>query len=154
MKGLLPIDPSFVPFKEPSEESPTKIAQKGIDLGKRNGRSHRTDEKFRRFAPLIGNSEELLHKKNASTAQRTDQPVSSKLEWKLASSSKQPLWSFRASMECPSRSSDLPAGSLRSSEDDHRVPTSGLPSPSKHSGILVRPTMVERHRWKGSTKLF
>jgi hypothetical protein len=63
-------------------------------------------------------------------------------------------WSFRASMECPSRSSELPEGSLRSSEDDHRVPTSGLPSPFKHSGILVRSTGVERHLWKGSTKLF
>jgi hypothetical protein len=63
-------------------------------------------------------------------------------------------WSFRASMKRLSRSSELPAGSLRSSEDDHRVPTSGLPSPSKHSGILIRSTGVVRHPWKGSTKLF
>lgn len=57
-------------------------------------------------------------------------------------------------MEYPSRSSELPEGSLRSSEDDLRAPTSGLPSPSRSSGILVRYTGVERHRWKGSTKLF
>jgi hypothetical protein len=86
LTGLLPVNPSIAPFKRPSEESPAKIAQERIDLGKRNGRSHRTDEKFRWFAPLIGSSEEILHKKNAPTAQRTDRSVSSKLEWKLFSS--------------------------------------------------------------------
>jgi hypothetical protein len=44
LPGLLAVNPSSALLKGPSEESPMKVAQEGIDLGKRNGRSHPTDD--------------------------------------------------------------------------------------------------------------